>query len=482
MARTNIKQLRLTEDYWNPEMYTDENSLANALLTEADVLSPVITHLAGRYDRRFPLSFLTEGMNKVKYIDGVEYRYPVIGELDKAVALSETVSATPIGGGKALFTMTFAEKHFVKGYIIESPNNNTKLMVKKDPEQVANGWEYTVQVFGSNTSATLYGSDLDAGALYTQLFAPVAFSGSRGNESNWVAPSKVKNQITTIRKSYRYEGNTPDRVVNVELPTKTGGTSKLWYPFEEWQHMLRYQEEKESMYWYSEYNRDDNGDILDKDDNGKPIPMGSGVLEQIPNFDTYSTLTTNKLTRTLRDVFFGASDAQKVDVMLYTGTGGREEFHNAIINEASGYSLALGQNRITKNSDGSLQFGGYFTKYEHVDGHTITVALLPLLDKGPRAKKSPRHAKTGLPIESYRMIFLDMSTYDGQANVQKVSVKGREMVRGVVQGFGTPPPGFKGNSTIASDVDGSSTHYMCVGGIQIMRATNCIHLMCTRAA
>ena len=33
MARTNIKQLRLTEDYWNPEMYTDENSLANALLT-----------------------------------------------------------------------------------------------------------------------------------------------------------------------------------------------------------------------------------------------------------------------------------------------------------------------------------------------------------------------------------------------------------------------------------------------------------------
>lgn len=66
MARTNIKQLRLTEDYWNPEMYTDENSLANALLTEADVLSPVITHLAGRYDRRFPLSFLTEGMNKVK--------------------------------------------------------------------------------------------------------------------------------------------------------------------------------------------------------------------------------------------------------------------------------------------------------------------------------------------------------------------------------------------------------------------------------
>jgi hypothetical protein len=203
MARTNIKQLRLTEDYWNPEMYTDENSLANALLTEADVLSPVITHLAGRYDRRFPLSFLTEGMNKVKYIDGVEYRYPVIGELDKAVALSETVSATPTGAGKALFTMTFSEKHFVKGYIIESPNNNTKLMVKKDPEQVANGWEYTVQVFGSNTSATLYGSDLDAGALYTQLFAPVAFSGSRGNESNWVAPSKVKNQITTIRKSYR---------------------------------------------------------------------------------------------------------------------------------------------------------------------------------------------------------------------------------------------------------------------------------------
>ena len=60
MAADNAKRLRLYEDFFNAEGMTDENSLASALLTQPDVLSPVITHLAGKEDKRFPLSFLTE--------------------------------------------------------------------------------------------------------------------------------------------------------------------------------------------------------------------------------------------------------------------------------------------------------------------------------------------------------------------------------------------------------------------------------------
>ena len=42
----NLKKLRLYEEYLQRDGMTDENSLANALLTQPDVLSPVITHLA----------------------------------------------------------------------------------------------------------------------------------------------------------------------------------------------------------------------------------------------------------------------------------------------------------------------------------------------------------------------------------------------------------------------------------------------------
>ena len=100
-----------------------------------------------------------------------------------------------------------------------------------------------------------------------------------------------------------------------------------------------------------------------------------------------------------------------------------------------------------------------------------------MFDHGARAMNSRRHPVTGLPLESYRMIFLDMSTYDGQQNVTMVTRKGRELVRWAVAGASVPP-GFSGNSLRANDIDGASVHFMKECGINIRRATNCLHLEC----
>ncbi len=127
----NLKKLRLYEDVFNADGMTDENSLANALLTQPDVLSPVITHLSGREDKRFPLSFLTEGLGNVKYINDIEYDYPVMGRLNKSViAVSNTLISTTGG------SVTFAERWFVKNYIIEFGNaDNTQVRIVGDPVQ-----------------------------------------------------------------------------------------------------------------------------------------------------------------------------------------------------------------------------------------------------------------------------------------------------------------------------------------------------------
>ena len=60
MATINEK-LRLYEDTFNEAAYSSVNHIANALQHKSDILSPAITHLYGRLDKRFPLSFLTEG-------------------------------------------------------------------------------------------------------------------------------------------------------------------------------------------------------------------------------------------------------------------------------------------------------------------------------------------------------------------------------------------------------------------------------------
>lgn len=475
MAADNLKKLRLYEDVFNSSAMTDENSLANALLTQPDVLSPVITHLAGQEDKRFPLSFLTEGMGATQYINDIEYDYPVMGRLNKALTCT---AQTGTGANHQRIVLTFPERWFVRQYIIED-SDGTQLRIMDDPKAVAGGYEYSCQMVASDGAGV--GLNALQNKQFVQLYAPAAMSGSRGNESHWVAPSKMRNQISLIRKSYAYEGNMPDRVVNFQF--NVGGRStNLWYDFEEYQHMLRWKEETEYALWYSQYNRDANGIIHLKDDNGKPISLGAGVLEQIPNVDTYSTLTAAKLKAVVRDALYGASDAQKMNIVLFTGIGGLEEFDNAMKQEvgSGNYIKNTPENAFVSGSGSNLVMGGFFTTYQHIDGHTITVRHLPLFDHGARALNADRHPVTGLPMESYRMVFLDMSTYDGEKNIKYISRKGRELVRWAVAGA-TVPPGFAGNATRANDVDGASVHFMKECGIAIRRATNCLHLECIKS-
>lgn len=477
MAADNISKLRIYSDVWNAEGMTDENSLANAYLTQPDTISPIITHLAGREDKRFPLSFLTEGLGNYYISSDVEYDWPVMGRINKAL---QCVAVSGSGLGRTVFSLTFPEKWFVREYIISPGDNSFQAKIVEDPIQKANGWEYKC-VLNTTESTDTVPSDV-VGKRFVQLFAPVSpYGGSRGNESNWVAPSKMRNQITVLRKSYGYEGSgVPGKVVNIQLSSGSG-TTKYWMDFEVWQHNLRWKEELETSYWYSKYNRDSQGAVHLKDlSSNKQVTTGAGVFEQIPNVESYSSLSSNKLKNVVRNMLYGASDAQKMNIVLFTGIGGLEEFDKAMKEDIAGRSyMQLDGSQFVTGSGANLMLGGFFTSYKHIDGHTITVRHLPLFDNGPFALASELHPITGLPLESYRMLFLDMSVYDGQANVRMVRKSGYESKMMWAVAGSTVPPGFSGSGLLrSSDIDGASVHFMQSSGIHIARATNCMHLYC----
>ena len=53
------------------------------------------------------------------------------------------------------------------------------------------------------------------------------------------------------------------------------------------QHEMAFKGDVEENLWESGYNRDANGRITMIDEETQlPIPMGAGVIEQIPNVDT----------------------------------------------------------------------------------------------------------------------------------------------------------------------------------------------------
>lgn len=474
----------LYHDKFDGQGFTNENSLANALLTKPDQITPVITHLAGKESDKFPLTFLTEGQaGGVRTVDinDVQYEWSTMGRMkhtDKIVSTKYTAGDKP-GINNTPFFVTFETNWLKVQHIVVSPNG-VQARVMARPTQVGTHFLYELQLTNPDASAYCSLSELQSGLSWVMTGgAPVSESFSMGNESNVMMPGKMRNQISVLRKSYHWGGNIKNKTVELQFTLENGSKTNYWMPFEEWQHMIEFKQSSEEHFWYSEYNRRADGSIplIDKD-SGLPIPIGAGVDQQIPNRDTYSYLTWKKLKNTVGDVMYGATDTTAMNIVLYTGMGGAEEFDEAIKDKSLGFTQIVGDKFVT-GSGRNLSFGGFFTQFQHIDGHVITVKKLPLLDYGSRAENAPKHPVTGKPLTSYDMYFVDQSMYDGEQNVKMVTQKGRSMIRKCVAGMSEPGMDFNGNNNYAAtEQDKSSVHFLSAKGICIRRTNHCFKLSC----
>lgn len=480
MSRPNGR-IVIRKQTYNDTQMTDMNSLSTALLQKPAEISRVMTYLGGREDalgkKSFPLTTLTEGVGNSKGIPGIEYTYNIFERVKHARPIAVTPqNTTNLGKGGVQFTLTFPDRWFIKDYVLVS-ENQVQARIMSEPTPNGANWDYQMQLINPDVNATMPASEVQAGSLFAQLFAPVGTDFSRGNASNWSTPGKLKDKITTIRKSYQTSGKANNQVIEIALPT-ANGSSKYWMDFQEWQLFLQWKEEMESLYMYGQRSYGVDGETRLRDENGQPIVIGPGILQQIPNNDTYSELTISKLENVIGDLLFGMTDGANKEITLLTGTGGRREFDRAVKDKLKGlgYSQDLGSKFVT-GSGRSLTMTGFFTAYEHVDGHRIKIVHSPSLDIGPYAQARAKHPVTGYPLESYRMIFLDTSSYEGEPNVMMLHEQEREMIRWAVAGS-TIPRGYTGNNLRASDIDGCSVHYMKSGGIVLRRFDTSLNFEC----
>lgn len=467
---------------YNDTAMTDMNSLSNAMLSKPSQLSPLITFLAGRDDRRFPLSFLSEGLNNVESIDNLEYEYRIQTRKLQTRPLHSTNSNSNLGLGNSEFELVFPDKWFIFPYIlVNGEGEQVRIMAQPEAAPGNNGYIYRVRLVNPSPTAVLT-TGFTAGDLWAQMFAPVGVDGSRGNAANWQTPGKVRNKLTTVRKSYHMSGNAKDYAMEFTLPVK-GGFTKKWMDYEEYQHMLAFKEECELYYWYGQRTYGVDGIVPMLDENGQPVVIGPGLLEQITNQETYSVMTEVQLKNIIGDLFYGMTDASQKNITLYTGTGGAREFDEALKNHFGSTVnswKSSGETRFINGSGRSLGFTGYFKSYEHIDGHTVNVVKVPLFDQGALAAARDKHPVTGYSLESYRMVFVDQSSYDGMNNLRLINKAGREHMRWCVAGS-VVPRGFESTSARASDVDGASVHMLKTAGISLMRFDTSLDIQCIRS-
>ena len=481
-----MRELYATE--YDSNTHLDENLLYKNGLIDQVALSKNLTYLWGKDSDMFPLLTTTQGQNAFKSIKPValndtQYVWPVMGRTKwttKVVALADSGLTTP-GLGCTPFDVIFEDNWIHYQYSAYTPDQLYQVRFQSEPRKISEKrWQVTVVLITSDLTAYVPLTNFSAGQAWAMGPTSVAGQLSDGTTSNRMTPGKLTNQFGWQRYSKVISGNITNKVVNIEFDIEGGGKTNMWIPVElkQWETERRMLDETDL--WFSEYNRTTAGIITTIDpETGLPIPKGAGVKQIIRtagNYDTYSVLTKAKFDMTARAVFDNRVDDTPMEIVLYTGRGGAEMFHNMLMGEAAEYVLAYGDKVIT--GENYLQFGAYFNKYKLIDGRVITVRPCKMFDHGALAQQDRENGRmyNGYPVFSYNLVFVDHSmTNGGERNVQLVAEKGREEIAGVYVGMTPLPDAWKAvagrDSKLSTTKDKASYEVMTSRGINFMNAT-----------
>jgi hypothetical protein len=275
-----------------------------------------------------------------------------------------------------------------------------------------------------------------------------------------------------MRLSYDITGDAYSSVMVIAMKDqKSGKTSYLWSDYQEWRALRQWFQTLDRYLVYSKFNANADGTTDLKGTNGRPVYIGAGLLEQIApaNKQTYTTLTADLLEEYLFNLSYNLLGQGERKFVALTGEMGMKEFDRVLREKASGYQLI--DTKFVTGSGQNLTLGGQFVTYKMLNGIEITLKHFPFYDNTVYNRKL--HPVSGKPLESYRMTFLDFGMRDGEANIQKVVRKDREMVQWYTGGSVAPGSGHaKSIQTLRSNAkDGYSVHFLTEQGIMVKDPT-----------
>ena len=115
--------LQISQGNWHKGL-TQASHLSNFFLTEPALASQVVTRVYNKMNGyKNALSFLTTGTGRTKELDNIVYRWPLMGDSEKAVPISISQSVFGDGGStpginNTTFRIGLPEKWFALGDVL----------------------------------------------------------------------------------------------------------------------------------------------------------------------------------------------------------------------------------------------------------------------------------------------------------------------------------------------------------------------------
>jgi hypothetical protein len=321
------------------------------------------------------------------------------------------------------------------------------------------------------------------GAKFSKDYTTVAEYSKRGGGVSFSTPFTLKNQLSTLRKTYELTRNAAKAQVVIEIinPRNPEQRTKYWTTAMEWTAMGEWHREMDRHFIYSRYNKSEGKTVKLKDGSNRPILHGAGIRQQIApaNIRFYTKLTYGLLEDFLSELCFNATyDGTNFKFVALTGREGMKQFDRAIQEYRNGAGITVTDSGTFITGSGSdLTLTGHFKTVEFLNGISITVKHFPPYDDIDRNRLL--HPVTKKPVESYRFTILNFGQVKGSANIRKVALEDSEDAMWSVSGS-IDPMGNVAKSTKtqkASGVDGCEVHYLSECGIQVQDPTSCGELI-----
>jgi hypothetical protein len=482
-----LNDLQISRGNWHSGL-TQASHLHSFFLTEPALASEVVTRVYNKMNGyKNALSFLTSGTGRTKEIDGIVYRWPLMGDSEKAVAITVAQSTFNDGGStpgiaNTTFRIGLREKWFTVGDVLVLDDAAYQVRVCAEPEQQGADFIYTCQLVSTDPTAYVPQALLGVGKEVSKDYTTVEHDMSQdGGETHYATPFMMQNYMSTFRKKYAVSGAAHNTVLKIGLMNPQGKeVAYTWVKYAEWEFWAQWMDELERAFLFNKGSVKKDGTSVIKGESGNAVYMGAGLEEQIaPANKRYYTSLTEKVIRDFMDdlAMNGTVDGPRKYVAL-CGRQFMNLFDQAMKASASNFNLI--DTKFITGSGQELALGGQFVTYRGLNGDEITLKECPLYNEPVRNRQL--HPQTGKPVESYKATFLNFKLDGkGESNIVKVYNKGQELVSGYIEGL-CGPYGPKRNGTMSTPVDGYEFHVKSECGIWLKDPTDAGQLILDAAS
>lgn len=435
---------------------TTDSHLYSIGQREPQMASDIVTQIWNMQGQYSFDSFLSK-YPTVYYDTDADYRWFLKGDDEKAVTITgyTATDSTRPGVGKSIFQLKLAERYFVVSDFLTFDDKQYGVLIVGEGFVDGTDWVYEVQHMNPSDSFFIPPVFLTAGVrkVSKQNNAVTNTLNKRYGETQFSSHFEMRNAFSTMSKKYTVAGNIAGKngPMIISMLGPDGEKVTTWARWQDLVFQKQWMQEKSRRLMFDQSNQNSDGTYSQKDSSGFVIKQGSGLREQIsPSHKFfYSTLTLDYIYEVCLNLSINILSEDRREFLILTGERGMIKFHKLI--EANvALNQPMGNPARLFGSGQNLGFGGQYLSFKGPQG--INIHVMKMAEYDDPTHNRLEHPEGGT-AESYRMTIMNIGTTEGNPNIQKVAVRGRENITWHVDGS-TSPFGPMNGGPSASHVDG----------------------------